>query len=66
MANAVSVVGPRSVTVYVRGDTVKEPDETFYVQLSGASGNAWLSNEWALGYIYNDDAKPGHRGGKNR
>ena len=45
------------VTVQVNGDTAFEPDETFLVNLSGASG-ATLSDAQGQGAITNDDAEP--------
>jgi CSLREA domain-containing protein len=44
----------KTVTVQVRGDTVKEANETFFVNLSGAS-NATISDAQGLGTITNDD-----------
>jgi hypothetical protein len=44
----------KTVTVPVYGDTSYEPDETFYVTLSGASG-ATLARPQAVGTIRNDD-----------
>jgi hypothetical protein len=43
------------VTVWVTGDKTKEGDETFYVQLSNPSPNAYLGNTQATGTISNDD-----------
>jgi large repetitive protein len=54
------------IDILVYGDTTKEEDEYFSVQLSGASSNALLYYEWATGYIYNDDTKPGKGRGKNK
>ena len=47
----------KTVTVSVKGDTVHEPDETFLVNLSGAS-NAAIVDDQGLGTILNDDAGP--------
>jgi hypothetical protein len=44
----------KPVTVYVSGDTVTEPNETFYVNLSSASG-ATITDAWGVGTIVNDD-----------
>ena len=44
----------KSVTVGVVGDTTVEPDETFYVNLSGASG-ATIADAEGQGRILNDD-----------
>jgi hypothetical protein len=52
------------VDVVIYGDTTKESDEYFSIQLYGASSNAWIYGEYGSGYIINDDTKPGNRGGK--
>jgi hypothetical protein len=44
----------KMVTVYVRGDTVKEPDETFFVNLSSPI-NASIAKGQGKGVIRNDD-----------
>ncbi|MBN9119030.1 MAG: carboxypeptidase regulatory-like domain-containing protein [Planctomycetes bacterium] len=44
----------KTVTVQVTGDTTAEDDETFTVELSGATG-AMLSTAQATGTIHNDD-----------
>jgi len=46
------------VTVLVKGDTLVEPDETFFVNLSSPSG-ATISDGQGQGTIVNDDAPPG-------
>jgi hypothetical protein len=43
-----------TIAVTVRGDKKKEPNETFYVNLSSAT-NATLSDSQAIGTITNDD-----------
>jgi len=45
----------KTVDVLVNGDIVSEPDETFFVNLSGAT-NATISDNQGLGTILNDDA----------
>jgi probable HAF family extracellular repeat protein len=47
----------KTITVPVNGDTVFETNETFFVNLSGAT-NATISDPQALGTITNDDAAP--------
>jgi probable HAF family extracellular repeat protein len=47
----------KDVTVQVKGDTLDEPDETFFVNLSGAT-NASLSDSQGLGTITDDDGPP--------
>jgi hypothetical protein len=44
----------RTITVLVDGDTFLEPDEIFFVNLSGAS-NASIAHPQGLGIIENDD-----------
>src|SRR5262249_42715763 len=46
------------VSVLVNGDVTIEPDESFYVQLSGAV-NAVIGNGLGTGTIINDDGLPG-------
>ena len=46
-----------TVTVLVTGDTTVEPDETFNVNLSGATG-ATISDAQGVGTITNDDQPP--------
>ena len=44
-----------TVTVHVVGDNVNEDDESFFVNLSGASLNATIADNQATGTIYDDD-----------
>ncbi len=44
-----------TVTVQVVGDNVNEEDETFFLNLSGASVNATIADNQATGTIYDDD-----------
>jgi hypothetical protein len=48
-----------SLSVQVRGDTVNERDEIFYVNLFSISANATIARFQAVGTILNDDAVPG-------
>jgi Calx-beta domain/FG-GAP-like repeat len=50
-----------SFNIVIYGDTRVEPDETFFVNLSGAS-NASIADGQGIGTILNDDG--GHGGGK--
>ena len=43
------------MTVQVNGDTTVEPNETFNVNLSGATGNATITDAQGVGTIVNDD-----------
>jgi ribosomal protein L35AE/L33A len=47
----------KTVTVQVNGDTTKEANETFTVNLANATGNATIADGHALGTILNDDRK---------
>jgi hypothetical protein len=46
-----------AITVLVNGDTTPEPDETFFVNLSGANG-AFIADGKGVGTIVNDDVPP--------
>jgi Calx-beta domain/FG-GAP-like repeat len=45
----------KTVTIEVKGDNAREADETFTLELFGASGNAVLLDAVGLGTIRNDD-----------
>ena len=45
----------KTVTVQVNGDTAVEPNETFNVNLSNATGNATILDGTGVGTITNDD-----------
>ncbi|MFA6954716.1 MAG: Calx-beta domain-containing protein [Thermoanaerobaculia bacterium] len=47
-----------TVTVQVTGDTTDEPNETFFVNLSGVSGPGSLTDAQGLGTITDDDGEP--------
>lgn len=47
----------KTISVIVNGDTLVEPNETFFVDLTNAVG-ATISNAQGLGTILNDDAAP--------
>jgi hypothetical protein len=49
----------QSIAVLVRGDRKVEPDETFFVNLSGASSNALIVDSQGVGTIVNDDSTAG-------
>jgi hypothetical protein len=48
----------KTIAVAVRGDRKNEPDETFFVNLSGASSNAFVLDGQGIGTIINDDPAP--------
>ena len=48
-------VTTKTVTIQVVGDTVPEPNETFFVNLSNPSPNAYLVDPQGVGTILNDD-----------
>jgi hypothetical protein len=45
----------KTITITVNGDSKKEADETFYLDLSGLSGNAVFTKNRGIGTILNDD-----------
>src|SRR6185369_16096831 len=46
----------KPMTVVLSGDTLVEPDETFFVNLTNATGGAGIGDAQGLGTIQNDDA----------
>src|SRR5205823_8090751 len=49
----------QTISVVVIGDTNSEPDETFFVNLTGPS-NAAIADGQGIGTILNDDCSPPH------
>ena len=45
----------KTITIEVKGDNKREANETFYLDLSGLSGNALLTKNRGVGTILNDD-----------
>jgi Calx-beta domain len=45
----------KTITVSILGDKLKESNETFFLNLSNPSPNAYLGDGQALGTIQNDD-----------
>ena len=45
----------KTITIEVKGDSKKEANETFYLDLFGASSNALFTKNRGLGTILNDD-----------
>jgi len=45
----------KTITIEVKGDSKKEADETFYLDLSGLSTNALFTKSRGVGTILNDD-----------
>jgi sugar lactone lactonase YvrE len=45
----------KTITIEVKGDSKKESNETFYLDLFGNSGNALFTKNRGLGMIMNDD-----------
>ncbi len=45
----------KTITIEVRGDSKREANETFYIDLFGLSSNALLTKSRGLGTILNDD-----------
>jgi hypothetical protein len=48
-------VTTKTVTIQVVGNRVPEPNETFFVNLSNPSPNAYIGDEQGVGTILNDD-----------
>jgi hypothetical protein len=48
-------VTTKTVTIQIVGNTVPEPNESFFVNLSNPSPNAYLGNTQGVGTITNDD-----------
>jgi hypothetical protein len=51
-------VNTQSISVTINGDTKFESDEAFFVNLSGATNGATISDNLGIGTITNDDAAP--------
>jgi hypothetical protein len=51
-------VNAQTVSVTINGDTAIEPTETFFVNLSGATNGATISDSQGIGTITNDDQHP--------
>jgi hypothetical protein len=45
----------KTITIEVKGDTKKEANETFYLDLFGLSSNSLFTKNRGLGTILNDD-----------
>jgi hypothetical protein len=45
----------KTITIEVKGDSKKEADETFYLDLFGLSSNALFTKNRGIGTILNDD-----------
>ncbi|MFO0970466.1 MAG: Calx-beta domain-containing protein, partial [Gemmataceae bacterium] len=45
----------KTITIVVNGDSKKEADETFYLDLFGLSSNALFTKNRGVGTILNDD-----------
>ena len=45
----------KTITITVKGDSKKEADETFYLDLFGNSGNSLFTKNRGIGTILNDD-----------
>ena len=45
----------KTITIEVKGDSKKEANESFFVDLSGLSGNALFTKSRGTGTILNDD-----------
>jgi Calx-beta domain-containing protein/hemolysin type calcium-binding protein len=56
--NFAAGVSTQTVSVTIRGDTIYEPNETFFVNLSGATNGGTITRSAGLGTIANDDTPP--------
>jgi hypothetical protein len=45
----------KTITIVVNGDSKRESNETFFVDLTGLSSNAFFTRSRGTGYITNDD-----------
>jgi hypothetical protein len=45
----------KAITIVVNGDSKKEADKTFYLDLFGLSSNALFTKNRSIGTILNDD-----------
>ena len=45
----------KTITIVVNGDSKKEADETFYLELFGNSSNSLFTKRRGIGTILNDD-----------
>ena len=45
----------KTITIVVNGDSKKEADETFYLDLFGNSSNSLVTKNRGVGIILNDD-----------
>ena len=45
----------KTITIEVKGDSKREADETFYLDLFGNSSNALFTKNRGIGTILNDD-----------
>jgi hypothetical protein len=45
----------KTITIEVKGDSKREPNETFYLDLFGNSGNSLFTKNWGVGTILDDD-----------
>jgi len=48
----------QTVSVTIRGDTIYEPNETYFVNLTGATNGGTITKSAGLGTIANDDTAP--------
>ena len=45
----------KTITIEVKGDSKREADEYFYLDLLGNSSNSWFTKRRGIGTILNDD-----------
>jgi hypothetical protein len=56
--NFAAGISTQAVSVTIRGDTIYEPNETFFVNLTGATNGGTITKSAGLGTIANDDTAP--------
>jgi Ca2+-binding RTX toxin-like protein len=54
-----SGVNSQTISITINGDAAVEPNETFFVNLSGATNGATITDSQGQGTISNDDSGPG-------
>ena len=55
LATCVSFETTKTITIEVKGDSKKEANETFYLDLFGNSSNSLFTKNRGIGTILNDD-----------
>src|SRR5262249_9809628 len=56
----------KTITIEVKGDSKREANEDFYLDLFGNSGNSLFTKNRGIGTILNDDCRSKERSGAGR